>query len=135
MKLLKAFTGALIAFLVVDIAWITWVVRPMYDREIPGMLRADPLVGAAVVFYLMYVAGIVYFAVSPALKGGGMKVALLNGAVYGGLAYATYAFTNYAVLEGWTFNLVVADVAWGVVLSAVTAACGLLVARLGGRSA
>ena len=134
MTLLKAFAGALVAFFVVDISWITWVVRPMYDREIPGMLRADPLVGAAVVFYLLYVAGIVYFAVSPALKGGGMKVALSNGAVYGGLAYATYAFTNYAVLAGWTFNLVIADVAWGAVLSAVTAACGLLAARTGGRT-
>jgi len=135
MTILKAFAGALIAFLVVDISWITWVVRPMYDREIPGMLRAEPLVGAAVVFYLLYVAGVVYFAVSPALKGGGIKVALLNGGIYGGLAYATYAFTNYAVLEGWTFSLVVADVAWGVVLSAVTAACGFLVARPGRRSA
>ncbi len=131
MTYIKAYIGVLLGFFAIDIFWITWVVRPMYDREVPGMLRADPLVGAALAFYLLYVAGIVYFAIVPALRNGGMKVALLNGAVYGGLAYATYAFTNYAVLEGWTFNLVIADVAWGIVLSAVCAACGLLAARIG----
>ena len=135
MTYVKAFTGALLGFFAVDIFWITWVVRPLYDREVPGMLRSDPLVGAAVVFYLLYVFGIVYFAVAPALRSGGMKVALLNGAVYGGLAYATYAFTNYAVLEGWTLILVISDVAWGIVLSALVAACGLLAARIGNRAA
>lgn len=127
---IKAYIGVLLGFFAIDIFWITWVVKPLYDREVPGMLRAEPLVGAAVVFYLLYVAGVVFFAVVPALRSGGIKVALLNGAIYGGLAYATYAFTNYSVLEGWTLTLVVSDVAWGVVLSAFTAACGLLAARL-----
>ena len=56
----------------------------------------------------------------------------MNGAIFGGLAYGTYAFTNYAVLKGWTWTLVAADVAWGVVLTAVAAACGLLAAQLNG---
>ena len=78
-----------------------------------------------------YLTILVYFAVLPALHSGGARLALLNGAIFGGLAYGTYAFTNYAVLKGWTFKLVVADVVWGIVLTAVTAACGLLAARLG----
>jgi uncharacterized membrane protein len=131
MNFVKAFAGVLIAFFVIDIIWISRVVRPMYDQQIGGLLRATPQVGAAAVFYLMYAAGIVYFAVLPALQSGVTRVALLNGAIFGGLAYGTYAFTNYAVLKGWTFKLVVADVAWGIVLTAVTAACGLFAARLG----
>jgi uncharacterized membrane protein len=133
MTFAKAFVGVLVAFFAIDIIWISLVVRPMYDQQVGGMLRANPQLGAAALFYLMYAAGIVYFAVLPARQSGGMRLALLNGAFFGGLAYGTYAFTNHAVLEGWTFTLVVADVAWGIVLTAVTAACGLLAARLGGR--
>lgn len=131
MTFAKAFAGVLVAFFAIDILWISRVVRPMYDQQVGGLLRANPQVGAAAIFYLMYAAGIVYFAVLPALPSGGMRLAMLNGAIFGGLAYGTYAFTNYAVLKGWTFTLVAADVAWGIVLTAVTAACGLFAARLG----
>ncbi len=132
MIFVKAFVGVVVAFLAIDVLWITKVVRPMYEQQVGGMLRPQPQMGAAAAFYLMYAAGIVYFAVLPALQSGGMRTALLNGAIFGGLAYGTFAFTNYAVLKGWTFSLVVADVAWGIVLTAVTAACGLLAARIGG---
>lgn len=127
----KAFAGVLVAFFAIDILWISRVVRPMYDQQVGGLLRANPQMGAAAVFYLLYAAGIVYFAVLPALSSGGTRLALLNGAIFGGLAYGTYAFTNYAVLNGWTVTLVVADVAWGIFLTAVAAGCGLFVARLG----
>ena len=131
MNFVKAFAGVLIAFLAIDMIWISRVVQPMYEQQLGGLLRPSPRVGAAALFYLMYAAGIVYFAVLPALTSGGIRLAMLNGAVFGGLAYGTYAFTNYAVLNGWTLTLVAADVAWGIVLTAVTAACGLYAARLG----
>ncbi len=132
MTFVKSFAGTLIAFLAIDFIWITRVVKPMYDQQVGSLLRTNPQMGAAAIFYLMYAAGIVYFAVLPAIESGGMRTALLNGAIFGGLAYGTYAFTNYAVLKGWTLTLVFADVAWGIVLTAVAAACGLFAARLGG---
>jgi len=131
MTFAKAFAGTLVAFLVIDMIWIVRVVRPMYSQQLGTLLRANPQLGAALVFYLTYAAGIVYFAVLPALASGGVRTALVNGAALGGLAYGTYAFTNYALLKGWTFTLAAADLGWGIVLSAVTAACGLLAARLG----
>ena len=76
-------------------------------------------------------AGIVYFAVLPAVASNDVRTALVNGAALGGLAYGTYAFTNYSLLEGWTLTLAAADLGWGIVLTAVTAACGLLAVRLG----
>ena len=127
----KAFVGTLIAFLVIDLLWIAGVVRPMYDREVGDHLRSNPQLGAAAVFYLMYAAGIVYFAVLPGLEGGSVRTVLLNGAVLGGLAYGTYASTNYALLKGWSFSLAVADFGWGIVLTAVTALCGMFAARFG----
>lgn len=132
MILVEAFAGVLVSFLAIDLLWINLVVKPMYDQQVPGLLRASPRMGPAALFYLVYAAGVVYFAVIPALSSGGARVALLNGALFGGLAYGTYAFTNYAVIQGWTLALVVADVAWGIVLTASVAACGLLAARVGG---
>ncbi len=133
MILFRASIGVLVAFLLLDIFWIRLVVQPMYDQQVGELLRETPRSGAAALFYLTYAAGIVYFAVLPAMETGGIRLALLNGALIGGLAYGTFAFTNYAVLRGWTFKLVVADVSWGIVLTAATAACGLLAARMGTR--
>ena len=131
MTFARAFAGTLVAFLIIDIVWIAWVVRPMYTQQLGGLLRANPQLGPALVFYLMYAAGIVYFAVLPGLASGGVPTALLKGAILGGLAYGTYAFTCYSLFKGWTFTLAVADVGWGIVLTALTAACGLFAARLG----
>jgi uncharacterized membrane protein len=127
----KAFAGTLVAFLAIDVIWIAGVVRPMYNQQLGSLLRASPQLGAALVFYLTYAAGIVYFAVLPALASGDVRRALVNGAALGGLAYGTYALTNYALLEGWTLPLAAADLGWGVILTAVAAACGFLVVRLG----
>jgi uncharacterized membrane protein len=131
MTFAKAFAGALVAFIVIDVAWIVLVARPMYDQQIGGLLRANPNLRAALLFYLMYAAGVAYLAVLPALASGGVPTAVVNGGILGGLAYGTYAFTNYALLEGWPIGVAAADVGWGVVLTAVTAAAGLLAARLG----
>ena len=76
MTFAKAFVGVLVAFFIVDIVWILRVVRPMYDKQIGGLLRPEPQLAAAAVFYLVYAAGVVYFAVLPALSSGGMRAAL-----------------------------------------------------------
>jgi uncharacterized membrane protein len=131
MTFVRAFAGTLVAFLAIDMIWIARVVHPMYEHQVGGLLRTHPQLGAAGAFYLGYAAGVVYFVVLPALASGGVRAALVKGAALGGLAYGTYAFTNYALLRGWTFTLAAADVGWGVALTAVAAACGLWAARWG----
>ena len=74
----------------------------MYSQQSASLLRASPQLDAALAFYLTYAAGSVYFAVLPALASGDVRRALVNGAALGGLAYGTYALTNYALLESWT---------------------------------
>lgn len=127
---IKALLGTLVTFLVVDLVWITFFVKPVYERTIGHMLRDSPHLAASAIFYLAYAAGIVYLAVAPALAANSLKVAIVNGAILGGIAYGTYSVTNYAVLEGWTTTLLVSDVAWGIVLTAVCAAGGYFAARL-----
>ena len=130
MRYLIAFGASLVAFLAIDLVWITNVVRPLYEREVPGLLRETPRIGGAVLFYLAYVAGIVLFAVRPGLAAQSVGVTLGYGAAFGALAYATFTVTNYAVLNQWTFTLVWTDIVWGAFLTAVVAACGFYAARL-----
>jgi uncharacterized membrane protein len=91
---------------------------------------AEPLrLGPAAAFYLAYVAGLLYLVSVPALRDGDPVQALMGGAVLGFVAYGTYEFTNYAVLRDWHWSLVATDLAWGTVLTAVSAWAGVAALR------
>lgn len=128
MQYVIAFAATAIVFLVLDMIWLGVVAKDFYQGEIGGLLRANPNLGAAVAFYLLYVAGVVFFAVAPALDGGGFWRALLVGALLGLFAYGTYDLTNLATLEGFTRRMAMIDLAWGTVLTASAASGGYLAA-------
>lgn len=130
MRFLKAAAATAIAFLVIDIAWIGFFVGDVYDAQLGDMMRESPNGLAAAAFYLAYIAGIVYFAVRPALDENRVGPALLNGALLGALAYGTYTLTNYAIFAQWSMTLVLSDIAWGAFLTAISAAVGYRVARV-----
>jgi len=125
----RAYLAALAAFLVIDIAWIGLVVIDFYRDTLGELMSETPGLGAAAVFYLAYVAGIVFLAVRPAVEARSLRPAIVNGLVLGALAYGTYTVTNFSILEGWTAALVVSDIAWGSFLTGVCGACGYLAAR------
>ncbi len=129
MTYLKAAVATAIAFLVIDLAWITLFLGEVYEAQLGGMMRETPDAIAAGVFYLGYIAGILYLAVRPALEAGRIGPALLNGAILGALAYGTYTLTNYAIFTQWSVTLVLSDIAWGAVLTASCAGAGYLAAR------
>ncbi|MFN3958650.1 MAG: DUF2177 family protein [Parvularculaceae bacterium] len=128
MQLLAAYAGAAVAFIVLDAIWLGMVAKNFYFSRLAGLLRDKPDLGVAAVFYVIYLAGIVYFAVAPALASGGMATALLNGAMLGFLAYATYDATNLATLKGYPAAVAVVDVVWGTFLTATAATFGYIAA-------
>ena len=130
MALLIAFAATLLSFLVIDAIWIGTVVRNLYDREVGELLRESPRLLPALVFYIGYAAGIVLLAVRPGVTQDSIAVTLAYGAVFGALAYGTFTITNYSILTNWTLTLVITDIAWGAVLTAVAAACGHYAMRL-----
>ena len=129
MKFLKAYFAAAATFLVIDLAWIGLFVRNVYDAELGSMMLATPRVAGAVIFYVAYVAAIVYLAIRPAWQTQSSRTALLNGGSLGAIAYGTYTLTNYALFEAWSWLLVVSDIAWGGFLTAVAALAGYLASR------
>jgi uncharacterized membrane protein len=86
-----------------------------------------PILGYAAAFYLIYIAGIVFFALRPALDGGTWLTAVGHGAALGAFAYATYDLTNAATLKTWPLQLIVVDMAWGALLTALATLGGWLV--------
>lgn len=121
------------AFLLSDIIGIKMLIRPVFERHV-GHLLADPLrLGPAAVFYLAYVAGLLWFVSIPALRAGAPLQALAGGMVLGLLCYGTYEMTNYATLRDWSMQQVVVDGLWGMALTGFASWAG--VAALSGKLA
>lgn len=129
MNMFKAVATMLLALLVGDAIWIAGFMQWLYEQEIPSMLKAEPNLIAALIFYVGYPIGAYWLAVKPALADGAARTAVINGAVLGAVAYGTFAVTNLAVLEGWTATLTIVDSIWGAFVTAVVSAVGYRIAR------
>lgn len=122
-----AYLATLVAFLALDFVWLSNMSATLYRPALKDMLLDEFRVAPAVLFYAVYVAGLVFLAVRPALASASWRIAPVNGAVFGFCAYATYDLTNQATLRNWSTTLTLADIAWGAALSAVAATFGALV--------
>ncbi|MEM9145709.1 MAG: DUF2177 family protein [Pseudomonadota bacterium] len=130
MPYLLAYISGIVIMIVLDAVFLTQVALPHYERDVPHLLAEDPDYLAAAVFYAMYVAGVVWFVLRPALAAqAGWPGVLGQGALLGLFAYATFEITAKAVLVGWTWSLVVTDVLWGGVVTAAVTAAGYAVLR------
>jgi uncharacterized membrane protein len=121
-KLIFAYGATLATFVAIDLVWLMWLARPTYVAEMGSLLKKEPQLAAAVAFYLLYAAGLVFFAVLPGLKAGSVMHAMLLGAALGLVAYGTYDLTNLSVIEGFNWRIAMIDLAWGTALSGATAA-------------
>lgn len=119
-----AYLSTALVFLGLDYLWLSRVAIGFYRSQIGDLLRERPHFGAAALFYLFYIAGIVYFAVLPGAQKENLGLALLNGALLGLLAYGTYDMTNLATLKSWTLPVSLVDVVWGAFLTAAAAGAG-----------
>ncbi|AYD01588.1 DUF2177 family protein [Neorhizobium sp. NCHU2750] len=129
MTYILAYIGTAIAFLCLDFLWLGTVATGFYKSRIGELLLAQPNFIAAGLFYLVYVAGIVYFAVQPALVSGSWTTAAVAGGILGLIAYGTYDMTNLATLKNWSPAVSAVDMAWGTVLTGFAASVGYWVAR------
>lgn len=126
-QLIIAYISTALVFFAIDFVWLSKMTGLFYRARMGDMLLAQPNFAVAGAFYLIYVAGIVYLAVLPALTSGNWSTALISGAVLGLVAYGTYDMTNLATLKNWSLSLSIVDIAWGTFLTAVSATAGYLV--------
>lgn len=124
-----AYVATAVVFLGLDVIWLRLAAQRLYRPLMGDMLLARFSLAPAALFYVIYIAGIVLFAVSPAFATGRWTTSAFYGACLGFLAYATYDLTNQATLKNWPVAVTIADLCWGTFLTAAAAAAGYLVAR------
>jgi uncharacterized membrane protein len=126
---LKLYLLTIPVFFAIDMVWLGFVARPFYVKHLGYILSPQVNWTAAMAFYLMYIVGIIFFAVRPALDAESLQRAILLGAFFGFITYATYDLTNLATLKDWPLTVVIVDIAWGTVLCALVATGSFLIGR------
>jgi uncharacterized membrane protein len=126
-KLALLYGACVLAFFAIDFVWLTTMTSRYYQPRLGWMLAEKPNLPAALVFYLLYVVGIVALAVVPGVREGALLGALWRGALFGLLAYATYDLTNLATVKDWPLDLTLVDLVWGTTLTSAVASIGYFV--------
>ena len=129
MKIVYLYLLTIPVFFAIDILWIGLIARRFYRDQLGHLLRPNVNWPAAIIFYLLYILGILIFAVMPALEKNLILQASLLGGLFGFLAYATYDLTNLATLKDWPVKVVVVDMIWGVVLTSSVSSASFLIGR------
>ena len=128
-KYLMAYLGTAVVFFTLDVIWLLFVTKNFYKNEIGPLLLDQPNMMAAAIFYIFFVAGIVFFGVMAGVKAESVFVAALYGGIFGLLCYGTYEMTNYATLKDWPLRVVVVDMAWGFFLTSLSSVGGFLLVK------
>lgn len=117
MEYLKMYGIAFIIFLAIDAIWLGLVAPKFYKEYIGHLMAERPNFIAALIFYLIFIVGVVYFVVNPGIEAQSLTKVLIAGAMFGFMTYATYDLTNLATLRDWPLTVTIVDLIWGTVLS------------------
>jgi uncharacterized membrane protein len=126
---LKLYLATLVAFFAIDMVWLGLVARSFYRRHLGFLLAPNPNWLAAIIFYLLFILGILLFVVLPGLKGNSLRITLLYAALFGLITYATYDLTNLATVKNWPVLVTVVDLIWGTVLSVAVSWIGFMAGK------
>lgn len=113
----KLFIIALPVFFVIDMVWLVFAAKKFYQEQIGFLMKPDINWLAAIIFYLLFIAGLVIFVISPAVEKHSWIHALIFGALFGLITYATYDLTNLSTLKDWPLLVTVVDLIWGTLLA------------------
>ena len=113
---IKLYAIALPVFFAIDMVWLGLVANNFYKSQIGSLMKPDINWTAAILFYLLFILGLVVFVIAPAVEKGSWTHALLLGAFFGFITYATYDLTNLATLKDWPLLVTIVDLAWGTAL-------------------
>lgn len=122
MQFAKHYLVTLIVFTLIDLVWLLFISKKLYQEKIGHLMADNVNLPAAAIFYLLYILALVFFVITPATEKASVLYALGAGAFFGLVAYATYDLTNLATLKGWPVSLTVIDLAWGAFVTGSSSA-------------
>ena len=120
---------ALVIFLAIDMVWLTLIAKSLYAQHLGYLMAPKAKLLVAFLFYLLFVLGLQFFVLNPALAQGSWKTALFAGMFFGLVTYATYDLTNLATVKDWPILITVVDLAWGSVVSGLTSVLSFLIIK------
>lgn len=130
MNYLKMYIIAFIVFLVIDAIWLLFISKNLYKKEIGHLMADKPKLIAALIFYLVFLVGLVYFVINPGIESKDIAKLLFSAALFGFITYATYDLTNLATLKEWPLKITIIDLMWGTSLSTIVSYITYIVYRL-----
>ena len=117
-------------FFIIDMLWLGVIAKGIYNKYL-GYLMAETIKWpSAILFYLLFIFGLVFFAINPGLEAGSFWKAVCLGALFGFFAYMTYELTNHAIIRDWPWQIVIIDIVWGVVLGGLVSGLGYYFTKL-----
>jgi len=129
MRYFKLYLVSLAAFFAIDMVWLGFAARSFYQQHLGFLLSPNPNWFVAVLFYLLFVVGLLFFVIAPGLKDNSLKATLLKAALFGLITYATYDLTNLATLKDWPALLSIVDMLWGTILSVSVSVIGFIAGK------
>lgn len=129
-QIILTYIVALVVFFAIDICWLALVAKKLYRSQIGFIMSDKPNWPAAIVFYMVFLVGMVYFAIYPAIEKGSFSSALFVGMFYGFITYATYDLTNLATLKNWPLKITIIDLIWGTSLGGLVSGFTYLIIGL-----
>jgi uncharacterized membrane protein len=125
----KLYLIAVPIFFIIDLTWLGVIAKDLYQKHMGHLMRPMPNWPVAVLFYLLFIIGLVIFVISPAMKNNSWSYALLYGALFGFFTYMTFDLTSLAVLKDWPWKIVIIDIIWGIVLSSSVSVVTYFIAK------
>jgi uncharacterized membrane protein len=128
-KMMVSYLLTMVVFFVIDLFWLGLIAKNIYRKYLGSLMSDTVNWAAAVLFYLLFIAGIFVFVIYPSLEKQSATRALLFGAFFGLISYATYDLTNYATLKGFPLNIVIIDLIWGTTLTSIVSISGYYITK------
>ncbi len=128
-QFLKVYATAFVVFFAVDLVWLGIVAKNLYQDNLGFLLKENPNWYAAILFYLLYIAGLVFFVINPSLEKSSWQYALFAGLFFGFVTYATYDLTNLSTLKDWPLTITIIDLIWGSVLGGTVSVVSHLILK------
>ena len=122
--------GAAVVFCLMDFLWLGFIAKNFYRSRMGSLMLAEPKLIPAAAFYILYLLGLLVFAILPAVRAQNFLIAASLGALLGLIAYSCYDLTNLATLKGWSTSLSLVDIAWGIIVSASASSAGYWVIKM-----
>lgn len=130
MKYILLYVLTFLVFLAIDAVWLLFISKNLYAKELSHLMAEKALLLPAFIFYLLFIVGVLVFAVIPGYQAQSLSKTLMLGALFGLMTYATYDLTNLATFKDWPLKITLIDLVWGTSLSTVVALAGYYIAQL-----